>query len=769
MPKGQFLIGLAIGASVQGSFGQAFGGARKSLDTLGRQVNDLSAKHQKAGKEMQRAMRSLSDQSIAPLAREYEALGQQVDALRAKHERLNTVMAKSDALKTRRSEILGSMRKTAMMGAAIGAPVVKSVMQAATYETQLRDEALIGRMTPEQERQFGLSARAAALGTGQTQEAMLGGMGKLKREGMDVGLAMQYGVILGKAATAANADTESMAVMTHAFGKHLGIEGEEATKEALSRAIHAGKLGRFETKDMGKLLPDLMEQFKGRGMGGLTEILSALEASRERAESDEAAVMGMRRWIEGIAKGSMAKQFEDAGHDFTKSMTNLTGAGWSQYEASLAVAMDVIDSKGEKFAAELKKVGASGDEEAQRQLLERVGLAEVFTNRQALNHLIAMRDNWDKYQSNKTELGTDTAKGALDEDYARRMDTMEKSWQTLRTTGAELGISIGSALTPALTDLINLVTPAVEWVANFARENPKLTETVVTLGAGLVGARMAMLGVSLALTTAKIAMLGFNGAALANPLGLLITGLILGAYLIYKNWDAIKNAVIGGVEWIGGALSRFGQWLGGFFGGAWAEVKTAFSGGIGGVGALILNWSPLGLFYRAFAGVLSWFGIDLPAKFTDFGSALIDGLIGGIKAKWTAVKESITSIGAGVAETFQATLGIHSPSLVFAGFGDNIAEGMALGIDRSAADAAGAASRLARRAADAVKGMESGPALAGAPAGGGSLTVQFSPTVHVTGGGPGVAGEVKAALGLTLDELEGMVKRLCENERRRSY
>ena len=41
---------------------------------------------------------------------------------------------------------------------------------------------------------------------------------------------------------------------------------------------------------------------------------------------------------------------------------------------------------------------------------------------------------------------------------------------------------------------------------------------------------------------------------------------------------------------------------------------------------LLMNWSPVGLLYKAFAAALKYLGVDLPAKFTDFGSNLIDGL-----------------------------------------------------------------------------------------------------------------------------------------------
>ncbi|MGS8722607.1 phage tail tape measure protein, partial [Salmonella enterica subsp. enterica serovar Infantis] len=35
-------------------------------------------------------------------------------------------------------------------------------------------------------------------------------------------------------------------------------------------------------------------------------------------------------------------------------------------------------------------------------------------------------------------------------------------------------------------------------------------------------------------------------------------------------------------------------------------------------------------FYRAFARVLDWFGIELPARFSEFGGNILDCLINGI-------------------------------------------------------------------------------------------------------------------------------------------
>jgi hypothetical protein len=77
-----------------------------------------------------------------------------------------------------------------------------------------------------------------------------------------------------------------------------------------------------------------------------------------------------------------------------------------------------------------------------------------------------------------------------------------------------------------------------------------------------------------------------------------------------------------------------------------------------GIGKLLINWSPVGLLYKAFAAALKYLGVDLPAKFTDFGGHLIDGLINGIKNKWESLKTTVTDMGDSVGGWFKEKLGI---------------------------------------------------------------------------------------------------------------
>ena len=166
---------------------------------------------------------------------------------------------------------------------------------------------------------------------------------------------------------------------------------------------------------------------------------------------------------------------------------------------------------------------------------------------------------------------------------------------------------------------------------------------------------------------------------LANPIILAVTLIATAAFLIYKNWGPISEFFTNLWTGIKAVFAPIGMW----FGSKMDEAKTSFNGGIKGISALIINWSPIGLFYSVFAKVLSWFGIDLPAKFTGFGAMILDGLKNGILSRVTAVKEAISGAVSGVIDKARGILGIHSPSRVFMGIGDYTMQGMANGIAQS--------------------------------------------------------------------------------------
>lgn len=255
------------------------------------------------------------------------------------------------------------------------------------------------------------------------------------------------------------------------------------------------------------------------------------------------------------------------------------------------------------------------------------------------------------------------------------------------------------------------------------------------------------------------AILWLGRALLMNPIGLLITGIALGAYLIYRYWEPIK----------------------GFFVGLWGEIKAGFSGGLAGITALIVNFSPVGLFYRAFAAVMNYFGVELPGKFSEFGGMIVTGLINGISSMASSLKDSVLGIGSSIQGWFTEKLGIQSPSRVFMGYGANISEGAAIGISAQAGLVRQAALGMAAQSGvdlappnpvhvsrASMMGDGGGMSSAGSPGAGGQPVFHFSPQITVPGGAD-TQQQVQQGLQAGYSEFVRMMDRYMHDKRRRSY
>ncbi|MGZ7906784.1 phage tail tape measure protein [Haemophilus sp. SZY H53] len=255
-----------------------------------------------------------------------------------------------------------------------------------------------------------------------------------------------------------------------------------------------------------------------------------------------------------------------------------------------------------------------------------------------------------------------------------------------------------------------------------AKELETLTGTITKTG-------RVMKWLGSAFGVAKKAFIGLGKALLTNPIGLTITAIAVAAYLIYDNWEPVstwfsnlwtkvtgyfqnfcnwvQDIWTGATEWVSSAWAGVSD----YFGQLWNNITIFFNSGIGNITATILNWSPLGLFYQAFAGVLSWFGIDLPSKFTEFGSNLINGLVNGIRNAWDGAKEWVIGLGQSIKGWFTGEMKIHSPSRVFKGYGENIVSGLAIGIAENALQATQAVDKMGKKVKKATPKNVAAPAI----------------------------------------------------------
>lgn len=258
---------------------------------------------------------------------------------------------------------------------------------------------------------------------------------------------------------------------------------------------------------------------------------------------------------------------------------------------------------------------------------------------------------------------------------------------------------------------------------------------------------------------------------LTTPIGIALGLMAVAAYMLYTRW----NDIVGGAKLLWTDLSNF-------FSSLWQQIVGFFNSGIGNISATIINWSPLGLFYQAFSAVMSWFGIELPAKFTEFGSNIISGLWNGLKAKFEEVKAWFSGVAGWFSSKFAIRNEIHSPSRLFRRFGGWMMQGLQMGIDGGASrplNAIGSvASDLQQRFSDntsslaasmAANSAELSAARQGSAAAGG-ITINFNPTINANAGDIGqIAALLRDAKDELRRELPGLLKLIHADELRRAY
>ncbi|EMD7496649.1 phage tail tape measure protein, partial [Escherichia coli] len=592
---------------------------------------------------------------------------------------------------------------------------------------------------------------------------------------------------------------------------------------------YAGDQGSFEIPDQVKWMQSLAPMMAGIASGkeAVAEIGASLQIAKIGAGSTDEAANNFKNFLTKIFARDTQKQFADLGIDLQGSIASYKAAGISPIEGMLSVIERYLNAKSPEalagFKSAMKIKNDTARDEALQALAKNFGLGDMFADMQVMAFIRPMLANMDRYREIRAGALRAADNDLLASAYDQRLKSPLEATKTLMVSSRDLAITLGDQLAPSFISLTQELLPLIQGTKHWVATHPQFVSGAFKLISALLAIKIATIGLKLGLnllispfvnvwkttvllrtnwhrlTTAlgeggKLRWLvtgfsrltsgglklskvlagslvrGFMSAARAvlwigralmmNPIGLVITAVATAAYLIYRNWGAvsgwfkqrwadIQEAFNGGIVGTGkllinwspagllykafaAALKYFGvalpakftdfgghlvdglingiknKWgslkssvtgmgdsISSWFEQRWADIQEAFNGGIAGTGKLLINWSPAGLLCKAFAAALKYLGVDLPAKFTDFGGHLVDGLINGIKNKWESLKSSVTGMGDSISGWFSEKLGIHSPSRVFMGFGDNIAQGAAIGLQRTTPLAALAGQRMA--------------------------------------------------------------------------
>lgn len=267
---------------------------------------------------------------------------------------------------------------------------------------------------------------------------------------------------------------------------------------------------------------------------------------------------------------------------------------------------------------------------------------------------------------------TDMSKNAIG-DFSRTSDSSANVTRTFSESIKEMSTSFGQALLPIITPVIQKATELVQW---FGSLDGSTQTIIITAGLFLaaLGPIVTILGTLMTVVGTVTAVI--SGMTLALSGGALAAGASTAATIAYN--------VVQGIMAVASSVSAAAVWV---LNGALAVLTSPITWVIVAIVALIAigvllwkNWDTIVVKAgELFNGIVKWFS-NIWSSMKDIGGKIVDGLWSGIKGGWDWLTNSVKNLTDGLIKGIKGFLGIHSPSKVFAGIGENISAGLALGI-----------------------------------------------------------------------------------------
>lgn len=229
-------------------------------------------------------------------------------------------------------------------------------------------------------------------------------------------------------------------------------------------------------------------------------------------------------------------------------------------------------------------------------------MKEMF-GEQATRHLNSLVEGLDSLKSNLNLVANEADyANSMHKEFTTRSATTENNLQLLKNQMAVLATNIGSTMLPTLNTLVGIFGRAASSLADFAERHPTLIKYIGLAVAGMMSFRLSTFALGYGFTFIKggilsvisiftrmrtafsLIRLGFTslipiirsvGAAfVSNPIGLIITGIAVGAALIIRYWKPISAFFKRIFEPVVQVFKNVWDWITSI----WEKAKDIFSG-----------------------------------------------------------------------------------------------------------------------------------------------------------------------------------------------
>ena len=709
----QFVLSVVGGQAVAGALssindrvGQVGRTVTSALGGLDNRVQALGSRADHARQRLEQLNRSAAGITAGTTAHqrmtaEIEHQQRAVDQLARRYERLHAVRIDRDAARQNFQEKRGDLVTAGAIGAGLAVPAVIG----AKYEDSVKQIAITGELYKEAGAEAALSQsiRDAAVRRGVAHEQALAGVEKLVAQGMDAKIAGAYADTLARTHKATRADIGDLAELVFTLQTKFKLQTDEEIFAALNVLTKAGKLGQYEIKSMAKAFPELggaAASFGSTGMAGVAEMGAMMQVMRAGAGTTGEAETYMRNWFSHMSAKSTQDHFQAVGIDFEKAKLKKVGDGKGQVsniEASFMVMDDYIDKviasgqvktydkkgklktstdvRNELKAAfeQAKKDKLSGEamENFVKSAVQRVGVSSIFQDMQVTQAYLAWQSGKEKFRDIRKDLRAPSVGQTIATDEKQQNSLSTQKWEKLKTSLADLAITVGQRLQPAVDKILDGLTSAATAISDWAKKNETLATVVITVVAGIAALSAAVIALGVAAAGARL--------GLATARGLPVIGRMFGG----PSSGAVTAARAAAAT-------------------AAPAAAGAGAGTAAGAGAAVAGASRLASAGRLFARVATPLAVG--AAVLDAGTALADDKLSKVQ-KAGAVAAAGGSLAGGLAG---AKLGALVGTAIFPGVGTLI--GSAIG----GVGGALAGQWLGKKAVDVATGGK--PAVPVAPA-----------------------------------------------------
>lgn len=533
---------------------RAYDNNAKSLGEMGKALHDAGVNTKNLGVEQKK----LGD-ALATLQKRQEQT-QRIENARAKN------MANRAAYRSQIADVV-----------ALGGSMYGLIKPAIDFESAMADvKKVVDFDTPDELQEMQNQIKELS----KTIPLSLDGLAQIVAAGGQLGVAKEN--LAGFAETAAK--------MAVAFGTTADEAGQSMAKLSnvlqmpISEMNRVGDVINHVSNNIAATAPEIVE---------VTLRAGAMGKSFGLAHNDIAALAG--------TFVAMGKTPEIAG-----TAINMMTSRLKLIPVSSGAAREAFDQLGISMSEYTRMVERGDGKQAILTVLEalskvqgvkRSQIMKDMFGEQATRHINSLVEGLDTLKDNFAMVANETDyAGSMEKEFAARSATTENNIQLLKNQLAILATNIGSTLLPAINSLAEKLGKAAGTFADFAEKHPKLIKYIGLAVAGMAGAKLATFALGYGFTFLKggvltimsvftkartifsLLRLGMGGlipiiravgaAFISNPVGLIITGIAVGAMLVIKYWEPISaffkklwDKILQGWERVKKAFKEAKEWF----------------------------------------------------------------------------------------------------------------------------------------------------------------------------------------------------------------